>query len=313
MNTAMNALIHLAHRTRRLPLFTQMVAVALLVAACGGAPVPQISGAPTVGAAATAPAAATTVPAATSAPMATSMPSTPSPTTALTVASTLDGQTTLPHRVTWQATPSVSGSEVSQVDFLIDGQLTFVERHAPYTFGRDGGFLVTSFLTPGEHSFTVRVKTIGGQSAESTVKAVVETAPASPNELAGTSWTHTMTAADQNKATSSEPPPAGHWGLTIDSVGWMLHDPAGGGSLWDVAYQSEGKVELRTTIESPPLVDVEHETLYGGSICEEPDAPFLWTYTIGDGGKTLTLHPAGDDPCGDRVAILEGSWTRQSP
>jgi len=229
------------------------------------------------------------------------------------VASTLDGQTTLPHRITWQATPSVPESQVSEVDFLIDGQLTFVERHAPYTFGRDGGYLITSFLTPGEHSFTVRVNTVGGQSAEATVKAAVEAAPAPPNALTGTSWTHTMTASDRNKATSSEPPPAGDWALTIDSVGWMFHDPAGGGQLWDIAYQSDGKVELRTTIESPPLLDVQHETLTGGSICEEPDAPFLWTYTIGDGGKTLTLHPSGDDPCGDRVAILEGTWTRKSP
>jgi len=295
-------------------LFRQALCLMLLVltlVGCGTQPPVSTSEVPDATLAQPASLAATS-PAATSAPMTTSIPSTATPTATLTVASTLDGQTTLPHRIAWQATPSVLESEVAEVDFLIDGQLTFVERHAPYTFGRDGGYLITSFLTPGEHSFTVRVKTIGGQSAESTVKAAVEAAPAPPNRLAGTSWTRTMTAADQNKA-PSEPPPAGDWGLAIDSVGWMLHDPDGGGQLWDVVYQSEGEVELRTTIESPPLLDVEHETLYGGSICEEPDAPFLWAYTIGDGGKTLTLHPSGNDPCGNRVAILEGTWARESP
>ena len=93
----------------------------------------------------------------------------------------------------------------------------------------------------------------------------------------------------------------------------MVHDPAGGFQLWDVAYQSEGQVELRTTIESPPLPADRDDTPTGGSICEEPDAPFRWIYTIGDGGKSLTLHPAGEDPCRNCLAIAEGIWTRQSP
>src|SRR4029078_1393225 len=87
-----------------------------------------------------------------------------SPTAALTVTSALDGQTTLPHRVSWLATPSVPESEISEVDFLIDDQIAFVEEHAPYSYGRDGGYLVTSFLTPGEHGFDVRVISVGGQT-----------------------------------------------------------------------------------------------------------------------------------------------------
>lgn len=247
-------------------------------------------------------------------PTATAIPSTPTLTDSFTVTSTLDGQTSLPHRISWEAKPSIPESQVSEVDFLIDGQLTFVERHAPYIFGRDGGFLVTSFLTPGEHSFTVHVTTVDGQTVDSTVKATVEAAPAPPDELANTSWTREMTASDRQKATSSEGPPSGLWGLDIDSIGWKLsylpEDPKRSGQLWDVAYQSVGEVELRTTIESPPYVVAWNSSHTGGSICEEPDAPFRWTYTISDDGKTLTVYPVGDDPCGDRVAILEGTWTR---
>jgi hypothetical protein len=245
------------------------------------------------------------------APTATIVPSTPTLTNALTITSTLDNQTTLPHRIQWVAMPSVSEDQVSEVDFLIDGQLAFVENHEPYTYGRDGNYLVTSFLTPGEHNFTVRVVTVDDQSAESTVQATVEAAPSPPDGLANTSWTREMTASDRQKATSSEPPPSGIWGLDINSVGWNISyvsedperkTPQG----FDVEYQSEGMVELRPTIERPVFPND-----FGGSICEEPDTPFLWSYTISDDGTTLTLHPVGQDPCGDRVAILEGIWTRE--
>jgi hypothetical protein len=225
---------------------------------------------------------------------------------ALVVASTLDGHPTLPHRISWVAKPSVAESEVSEVDFLIDGKAAFVEQHAPYVYGRDGGYLVTTFLTPGLHSFTVRVITVGGQSATSTVKAAVAAPSAPPGGLSRTSWVRTMTASDQKKATSPEPPPTGRWDLTIDSVGWMIHDPEGGGQLFDVAYQSSGRVELRPSIERPPFPNPT-----GGAFCEEPDPSVRWSYTIGDGGRTLSLHPVGHDPCGDRVAILEGRWTRK--
>ena len=244
-------------------------------------------------------------------PTATSIPSNPTSTSALIVTSTLDGLTTLPHRIQWAASPSIPESQVVEVDFLIDNQLAFVEQHEPYTYGRDGNYLVTSFLTPGEHSFTVRVTAIDGQSAESTVKAMVEAAPAPPDGLANTSWTREMTASDRQKGTSSEPPPSGIWGLDINSVGWSISyvsedperkTPQG----FDVGYQSEGEVELRATIERPVFPND-----FGGSICEEPDVPFLWSYTLSDDGKTLTLHPIGQDPCGDRVAILEGIWTRE--
>jgi len=247
-------------------------------------------------------------------PTATAILSTPTLTDSLTVTSTLDGQTSLPHRIEWEAKPSIPESQVSKVEFLIDGQLTFVERHAPYTFGRDGGYLVTSFLTPGEHSLTVHVIAVDGRTVDSTVKATVEAAPAPPDELANTSWTREMTASDRQKATSSERPPSGLWGLDIDSIGWKLsyipEDPQRIGQLWDVEYQGEGMVELRTTIESPPYIAAWDSGQHGGSICEEPDTPFVWSYTISKDSKTLTLHPVGGDPCGDRIAILEGRWTR---
>ena len=233
----------------------------------------------------------------------TSPPGATSPSATLTVASTLDGVANLPHRIHWQARPSVTEG-ISEVDFLIDDETAWVEHNPPYFFGDDGGYLVTTFLKPGKHTFITRVVTVGGQSAESTVEASVAAAPSPPGGLSKMSWTRRVTASDLEKATSPEPPPTGQWGLTIDSVGWTVHDPEGGGLLFDVAYRADGKVQLQTSIERPP-----YPSPTGGAFCEEPDASAMWTYTMGDNGNTVTMHPVGHDPCGDRVAILEGTWT----
>ena len=98
----------------------------------------------------------------------------------LSVSSTLDGHSTLPLRIHWQAFPSAPAGDVSEVDFLIDGRLGWVEHNTPYFYGRDGNWLVTSFLAPGEHTFTVRAFTRDGRTATDTVKASACTAAPPP-------------------------------------------------------------------------------------------------------------------------------------
>src|SRR5579859_6621171 len=68
-----------------------------------------------------------------------------------TVTSTLDGLSSLPHRIHWQAVPKPSAA-VSEVDFLIDGKVFWVEHVSPYFYGDDGNYLVTTFLAPGPHA-----------------------------------------------------------------------------------------------------------------------------------------------------------------
>src|SRR5258707_1744787 len=68
---------------------------------------------------------------------------TPAP---ITVTSTLVGQSTLPHRIHWEAKPSVPAAQTHEVDFLIDGQLAWVDNVAPFDFADHGNWLVTSFL-----------------------------------------------------------------------------------------------------------------------------------------------------------------------
>lgn len=223
----------------------------------------------------------------------------------LFVASTLDGRTALPVRIHWQAFPGTPAADVSEVDFLIDGKLGWVEHQTPYFYGDDGNWLVTSFLTPGEHTFTVRVITFDGHTAADTVQASVTTPPAPPSALQGVTWARQVTATDVRKATSGQPPPPGRWRLRISPAGWQLHDPTGGGLLFDVGYRPSGGLQMRPAIEYPPYPNSN-----SGGFCEDTDPLWTWTYSVGDNGKTLALRPAGHDPCGDRIAILAGTWTR---
>jgi len=97
----------------------------------------------------------------------------------LTVTSTLDGHTALPQRIHWQAFPRPSAG-VTEVDYLIDGKQLWVERHTPYFYGSDGNYLVTTFLTPRAHAFTVRAVYTNGHTATDTVTATVTAAPPRP-------------------------------------------------------------------------------------------------------------------------------------
>jgi hypothetical protein len=223
---------------------------------------------------------------------------------AVSIRSSLDEKRLLPLRVHWTAQPSLRPSSVAEVDFLIDGRLGWTERKAPYVYGDDGNWLVTTFLRPGPHRFTVRLMTATGKTVSDTVTARVRPAPAPPAAFAGT-WQHTVTAADVAHATSSQPPPTGRWTLTISPLGWQMTDPQNGGGAFDVLYQPHGRLQMRPTIETPPYPNPSN-----GGFCADTDPLATWTAKTSPNAKTMTLQPAPHDPCGDRIAILAGTWHR---
>jgi hypothetical protein len=220
------------------------------------------------------------------------------------VTSTLDGKTVLPLRIHWIGQPQVTLSKIKEVDFLIDGRLGWVEHKAPYVYANDGNWLVTSFLAPGKHTFTVRTITTDGRKSNDTVHARVVAAPAPPAPLAG-KWERTITADDVKKATSGQPPPPGLWKIQIASKGWVMTDPQNGGGIFDVGYLSASKLQMRPTIEAPPFPNPSN-----GGFCDDTDPLSTWTVAVSSDGKAMSLNPAGHDPCGDRAAILQGTWTR---
>jgi hypothetical protein len=223
---------------------------------------------------------------------------TPAAKRTLTVHSTLDDKKVLPHRIHWIARPQTSSRNVGAVYFLVDGKKLWVEHKPPYYYGNDGNYLVTSFLKPGIHKFTVKVVTRHGSHATDTVKARVVAAPTPPAELAGT-WKAFFPQP------SPDAPPAGDWRLVIDRVGWRIYDTAGTGDTLDVAYLSPGLVEVRTGMATGhPKFDLN------GWCNGTPGSPGRYRWTTSSAGLRFTWL-SGSKQCGFSTFLARPpAWTR---
>jgi hypothetical protein len=239
------------------------------------------------------------------------------------VASTLDGKTVLPHRIHWLGLPTLPPAQVNEVDFLVDGRVAWVQHKRPYTYAEDGGYLVTSWLSPGRHRFTVRATASDGRTATDTVVARVLPAPEVPAALAGT-WQRTIPDTSRApKAGSAGNPtdtltPPGTYKLTFERR-W-IHDDfpcttspcrfvsgTGAGGQFDSdwtpgakTFYVQGEVTFRTFKDTDRLA---------GWWCQTwgPPATYIWSVS----GNTLALAPVGGhDACGVRGFIWTGEWTR---
>lgn len=220
---------------------------------------------------------------------------------AFKVTSTLDGKTVLPHRIHWLASTKLPHAKVAEVLFLIDGKVGWVEHNPPYTYGDDGNWLVTSFLSPGKHHFKVIVTASDGSHVSDQTVARVLPAAAPPAALTGT-WQRTLTAAEAGKQ------PTGTWTLMIDKVGWRITVPPGGANLIDVAYLSSDVLESRGGIWTKPRpTDNPYE---GNGWCENTNQPvrYRWAVTA----DNLTLNLAGPSRCDGESQIWAGTWTRKA-
>jgi hypothetical protein len=238
-------------------------------------------------------------------PTNTSAPSTGTPLTetttsppAIRVTSTLDGQATLPHRIHWIARPTGATSEV---DFLVDGRQLWVEHNAPYVYGDDGNYLVTSFLTPGKHVFSVRAIGLGGQTATDSVTATVPVAPAPPEALTGT-W----------KSSQSGHPP-GDASLIVNSEGWYIGSfpvTDSNGNRVDVAYLSPGLLEVRTGMATGhDLVSgAASDNDLNGWCNDAPGSPARYRWSVNRSHLHFTF--VSGLPCPGFTQFLKATWTR---
>jgi hypothetical protein len=244
---------------------------------------------------------------------------------AWTVTSTLDGKNVLPRRVVWIAsTPGLPRSELKSggIGFLIDGKIASFTDAQPYTFPDHGGYLVTSWLTPGAHTFMVRAHSKDGTIKEDTVTARIAAPAAVPSALAGT-WRRSVadTSGAPKPGSTGNPTytytPTGTYKLVIDAR-WIqtrfpgsydakASEKTGAGFVMDndwtpgaKTFQAWGGVQFKVLQQ----IDAE-----GGWWCDAggPVASYTWAVS----GNTLTLTPAGGtDACGIRGFIWGGQWTR---
>lgn len=241
------------------------------------------------------------------------------------VTSSIDGKTVLPHRIRWTARHTLPAIEVQEVDFLIDGKVAWIEHEPPYVYGDDDGphrgYLVTSWLAPGLHRFTVKAVATKGRKATSVVRARVTAPPGLPAGLAGT-WRRTL--GDTSGAPPAGSPgnptdtftPAGAYTMVIDRRMLQVRfpgkfvrpasDDSGEGWIIDSDYTVAGG-----TLHAAGGVTFEpfHEQAEGGWWCwpDGPSGDYDWSIS----NDTLTLTPhGGADPCGVRGFVWAGQWTR---
>jgi hypothetical protein len=199
--------------------------------------------------------------------------------TSFTVTSSLDGKSVLPQRSHWIAYPKIDPSQgqVAEVDYLIDGFHAWTAHSSPWYYGDSGNWLVTTFLKPGLHTFTVRAVVLPDKVAVDKFRARVIAPPKLPAKLAGR-WVR-----------------AGRT-LLIAKTGWGI----GPNQWFDARYLPNGNVVL-----GPELVDRPEQSPVCGT-----DPPLNWKVALPAGGKRMQLGPIGSDPCSPRVAALRGTWTR---
>lgn len=243
------------------------------------------------------------------------------PNTPLRVTSTLDGKSVLPHHLRWRASTTLPASEVKRVEFLIDGRLRWVETDPPYVYSSDGngkdlGYLVTSWLTPGRHRFAVRVLAAGGRTATETVTARVLPAVDVPAALAGT-WQRTLSApvpADPG-ATGGDANPAGTYTITFDKRWIQVHLPGtykASNAMCDGCVLDSDYVPGASTLRVWGSATIAPESAWkaeGGWWCNSggPSATYAWSVS----GSTLKLAPVnGADACHQRGTTWSGTWTR---
>jgi len=194
-----------------------------------------------------------------------------------TVTSSLDGKSVLPLRSHWMATPNDTQS-IDHVDFFIDGYHAWTQHQAPWYYGDQGNWLVTTFLKPGLHKFVVRAYDIDNQIAVDTTQARVVPVPKPPAKLAGR-WKRGSSGT-----------------LWIAKNGWTI----GPDAVVDAQYLTNGDVVI-----GGQIIDRPEQTPYCGS-----NPPQTWKATIAAGDKSMTLAPVGKDTCGVRVTVFKGTWTR---
>lgn len=234
------------------------------------------------------------------------------------VTSTLDGKTVLPHRIHWVATFHTPSAEVTNYAFQIDGKTRWIGARIPAVYADGNGFLVTSWLAPGTHTFTVRAYAKGGRSGTETVTARVQPAPLPPEALVGT-WTRTVDPTGGPDITPGHPAPAGVYRLVF-TKSWIqdrlpgafdraTSGSTGSGMMIDNDWTpGPGSFHVQGDVVSfPPTGHVNRET--GNSWCFPggPGADYTWHVT----GNELTLSPrGGKDSCSIRGFIWTGTWTK---
>lgn len=221
------------------------------------------------------------------------------------VTSTLAGLDVAPRHLHWIAKPSLPRRDVREVRFYVDGDLSWIDPEQPYTYGGDGGFLVTAWMADvadggdvprfTRHTFTTEAVAVDGSQVREEVVLRVPSRKHMPDL------------------------PYGIWGGPVSGPPWpKALDILSPGVLWigapienATAYEVEvngSTLRILAPIRKGPAgTGVTEQGWHFDSYDCGPSGPFaVYTWSFG-AGTTLRLT-AVHDTCDARRQKLEGTW-----
>ena len=200
----------------------------------------------------------------------------------------------LTRAVEWTA--QVAGSAdmvIDRVEFLLDGEVAWIEHNPPYTFNDDGNVMMPWVLTPGSHELAINAVTSTGLTGSTQVTVTTDRPPV-PAVLLDRKFARTMPAGGLM--------PAGDWHLRFGADGVILvDDPLGGGANEGFQAAEDGTLSLYGPANWVEAVARQ------GSFCDYAEGAVGMRWEIK--GTELTLSAiARPDPCPDRAFLFVGTW-----
>ncbi|SRR6266508_457891 len=247
---------------------------------------------------------------------------------AVSIHSSLEGFATLPPRIRWSITTSLPPEQVRKVSFFVDREHWWADVVAPYTYGPQGAYLATRWLsltgrTSRMHEFKVRVIDTNGDKWSESVRARTPEANVAHHAPGGFSAEYgRLSAVDL-----ADPPPPGTWPSSytgaLNFIGASLFVRGyedDHGFAWEMSSDSK-RVYLGTPIflGFPAVAGFAGFHQVEGVLCapDGPPATYTWAETKGRllstyQGKSyyaryLQLR-AVKDPCAKRRRLVEGFW-----
>ena len=203
-----------------------------------------------------------------------------------------------------------STADISEVRFLIDGEVEHVERIEPYQFAGDQNLLLPGTLAPGSHTFAVDARVAdGGSLTAATTAEVSRRAEPVPAAVVGT-WTRKVTPAEVNRTEDfrnpayGDPLPVGRWTVEIGADGVARYtDPfkrQDSLTVGQVRFEPDGGLVVGNEI--PNVSGAE------GYFCPETVGVGSYRWSVND--DNLVVDAVDDRECADRNSFWNGTFTR---
>jgi hypothetical protein len=233
-------------------------------------------------------------------------PEVPRQTAVWSVTSSIADGATLAGPVRWSADPvGTPPGGLDRIEFLIDGRLLWVERHAPFDFNNDANYLYPYVFARGPHQLVARGVSMTGEQVSVTANVrMTQAPPRIPHALQAT-WGHRVSQAiiDDNSAPADPPVSGGVFRMKLGTNGLVLVTPPkpATGGYYAFSAKARGALDF-----GGPVNWLTAQSSYEG-IChgDQTFARYRWKLAR----HVLTLKVV-KDPCRLRAAVLAGLWTR---